>query len=207
MKRPRRVWNDVRSVPRSIKPVFPIVADETWRDRIERMNLVKFDDNAKLTFLQTLDETGKLGLACEAAGITTSTWRQHAQKDPKFYEAVQHTIDVFNANRAAKLERQALNGSIEVVFGPNGERSERRRYETQLRVMILKAADRDAYEDRSNVNVNVSHGAFIIPATLNPDDWEKQFAEQQSNFIPDTATPSILTTGEEQPVKRPRENE
>lgn len=209
--RPRRVWNGI-SVQPSIKPVFPIVKDETWRERVENLNGIKFDDNAKLKFLKELDRTGKIGLACQVAGVSTTSWRTHARKDPKFLEAVEHTIKVFNESRAAQIEKQAIDGFREVIFGPNGEKAYRRRYETQLRVMVLKAADKELYADHSTVDVNVQGGAFIIPATLNPDDWEKQFAEQQARFIPDTAPNLFVTQGEEvpdelQPVKRPGKTE
>lgn len=208
MARPKRVWDGVRNTPKRIRSLNPVAeGQETWRDRIQRMNGLKFDDEAKLEFLKELDNTGKIGLACQAAGISYTTYADHKDRDPKFLEAVEHTIKVFNAGRAAKIERQAINGFKEVVFGPNGERDERRRYETQLRVMVLKAADRDMYEDKTHLQLGIAGGAFIIPATLAPDDWEAQFAEQQEKFIPDTAHNSILTEGEEQPVVRPKPNE
>lgn len=207
MPRPLRVWDGVRNTPKRIKSPNPLIEGvETWRDRIKNMNGVKFDDDAKLEFLKELDRTGKIGLACQAAGISHTTYLDHKDRDPKFLEAVEHTIAVFNAGRAAKIERQAIRGFKEVVFGPNGEREERRKYETQLRVMVLKAADRDMYEDKSHLQLGIAGGAFIIPATLAPDDWEKQFAEQQDKFIPDSIQ-GILTEGEEQPVTRPKANE
>lgn len=213
-KRPRRIWGGIKP-QESIKPIDPVVDDTTWRDRIKKLNCIKFDDNAKLKFLKTLEETGKIGLACQAAGISTGTWRGHAEREPDFYDAVKHTVEVFNARRAATLEQQAMKGFREVVFGPNGERAYRRRYETQLRVMVLRAADKEMYDETNNVNVNVNAGAFLVPATLNPDDWAKQFEEMQSRFIPDTNNPqhAILTEGhavkqgDNQPMHRPRENE
>ncbi len=209
MARPVRVWDGVRDTPKRIKSLNPLIEGvETWRDRIQRMNGIKFDDDAKLDFLKELDRTGKIGLACQAAGISHTTYIDHKDRDPKFLEAVEHTIKVFNAGRAAKIERQAIMGFKEVVFGPNGEREERRKFETQLRVMVLKAADREMYEDRTHLTLGVAGGAFIIPATLAPADWEAQFAEQQDKFIPDSAGPGhILTQGEEQPVIRPKANE
>jgi len=209
MPRPVRVWDGVRDTPKRIKSPNPLVEGiETWRDRIKSMNGVKFDDEAKLEFLKELDRTGKIGLACQAAGISHTCYLEHKDRDPVFLEAVEHTVKVFNAGRAAKIERQAIMGFKEVVFGPNGEREERRKYETQLRVMVLKAADRDMYEDRSHLTLGVAGGAFIIPATLSPADWEAQFAEQQDKFIPDSnGQGHILTEGEEQPVMRPKANE
>lgn len=209
MPRPVRVWDGVRDTPKRIKSPNPVVEGaETWRDRIKNMNGIKFDDDAKLEFLKELDRTGKIGLACQAAGISHTTYLDHKDRDPLFLEAVEHTVKVFNSNRAAKIERQAIMGFKEVVFGPNGEREERRKYETQLRVMVLKAADRDMYEDRSHLTLGVAGGAFIIPATLAPEDWEAQFAEQQDKFIPDSnGQGHILTEGEEQPVSRPKANE
>lgn len=209
MPRPKRVWDGVTETPKRLKMPNPVVeGNETWRDRITRMNGVKFDDDAKLEFLKELEETGKIGLACQAAGISHSTYISHKDRDPKFLEAVEHTVKVFNENRAAKIEKQAIRGFREIVFGPNGEREYRRRYETQLRVMVLKAADREMYEDKTHLQLGVAGGAFIIPATLAPDDWEKQFAEQQEKFIPDsTAKGYVLTEGEEQPVTRPKANE
>jgi hypothetical protein len=209
MARPRRVWDGIRDTPKRIRSLDPVVeGQDTWRDRIQRMNGLKFDDEAKLDFLRELDRSGKIGLACQAAGISYGTYADHKDRDPKFLEAVHHTIKVFNEGRASRLERQAMNGFKEVVIGPNGERDYRQKYETQLRVMVLRAADREMYEDRSTLQLGVAGGAFIIPATLAPADWEAQFAEQQDKFIPDSAGAGhILTEGEEQPVMRPKANE
>lgn len=182
MARPRRIWDNV--TPNRAKHVFPIVKDETWRERAANMNLIKFDDDAKLEFLKELEESGKIGLACQAAGISYETWRKHGRLDPQFLEAVEHTIAVFNATRASKIEKQAIKGFKEVVFGPNGEKEYRTRYETQLRAMILKAADREQYEDKSQLNVNVQGGAFVVPPIMDPGEWEKQFTENQQKFVP-----------------------
>lgn len=176
------------------------------------MNNVKFDDNAKLKFLQTLDETGKIGLACQAAGITNGTWIRHKNSDPDFLAAAEHTVRVFNERRAAKIEKQAINGFDEVIFGPNGERDVRKRYETQLRVLVLKASDKEMYQEKSQVDVNISGGAFIIPATLDNADWEKKFAEQSEKFVFDTVgtdheQPQTAEAIEAYKVRRPRENE
>lgn len=195
-----------------MKAIEPVVDDTNWRVRVEGMNNLKFDDNAKLEFLKALDKTGKIGLACQAAGITCKTWREHKLKDPKFFEAVEHTIEVFNQRRAATLEKQAMEGFDEVIFGPTGEKAYRKRYETQLRVLLLKASDRELYADKSQVDINISGGAFIIPATLKSDDWEKQFHEQQANFVFDTVgisrdQPSSAEEIEAYKVPRPRENE
>lgn len=199
-----RVKGRKSSVPNGTS--YPFVDDSGWREKIQRINAVALDDDAKQRFLMSLQKWGKKSLAAEAAGCTMATIKRHCLVDPEFNEAYEHALEFHRENRARILESSAMEGSVEPVFGSDGQVGERIRYETQLRVMILKGSDRDMYEDRKSIDVKhslVQSGALVVPATLNSADWEAQFDEMRAvQELPEgVSTPQVsVVEAEFEPV-------
>lgn len=163
----------------------------SWRIKVRRLRDVLFDDEKKAVFLGELHRTGKLSLACERAGVLYATYRKARQDDEDFDQACEHTKLVHDDTVVYRIEQAALQGNKEPIFGANGELGERVRFESGIRAMVLKAHDPERYGDKQQIDVNVQHGAVVVPAILSPDDWEAQFVENQAKFE------AITTTGEE----------
>lgn len=165
---------------------FPEADFTNWRQKCQDINLLKLDDKAKERYLVCLSKTGKRGMAAAAAGVHTTTITKHMSVDPEFMQAAEHAWDHYREQRVLNIENEALNGFEETIFSPTGEKATRRRYETQLRVMILKAYDPDKYADRQNIDVNFKGGAVVIPMTPTADEWDKQFeAHREHMALPD----------------------
>lgn len=159
-----------------IKPVIPVFYSAESRRRYKRPNKIKFDDKVKEDFLNDLAIHGKTALACKTVDINVWTFREHYKVDPDFAQAVDETIDMLNAGRAAQIEQEALEGAVRQTFNGKGELvGEQRVYETKLREMILKRSD-PAYRESSQVDINFKGGCLVLPAVAGIEDWEKTFS-------------------------------
>lgn len=168
----------------------PFADDSNWREKIQNINMIKMDDASKGRYLESIQKYGKKNLAAAASGVTEQTVKKHMSVDPEFSQAVEHSLGWHRDNRARKLEMQAINGYEETIIGGDGTIGSRKRYETQLRVLVLKSLDRELYGEQRQVDVNLAFtgGALVIPATLNQADWEKQFDEMRAeNALPEAS--------------------
>jgi hypothetical protein len=172
------------------------VADKTnWRYQTRERRTVKFCDRLKAIYLEQIEKHGKRTLAALHAGVATNTVSEHMKNDPEFQEAFDAAYDKYREARVRKLETQAMNGFEETIFGPTGERSTRKRYETQLRAMVLRAHGPE-YQERTNIDLTVRSGVMLAPAILAPDEWEAQFKRlQETQVLPEST--DIPATGVE----------
>lgn len=153
------------------------------------VNNLKLDDTAKGRYLQKLAETGKRGIAAAAAGVDATTIRKHQTEDPEFLQACEAAWDEYREQRVLKIEQEAIDGFEETIFSPTGERGTRLRYETQLRVMVLKAYDPERYREKVEVDHNHIGGAIVIPLTPSSEEWEAQFNKAQETYqLPEAIT-------------------
>lgn len=169
---------------------FPIADYSNWRVKVRDQKNLKLDDAAKQRYLECLAKTGKRGMAAAAAGVDSSTIRKHQTEDPEFLEACEAAWDDYREQRVLQIENEAINGFEETIFSPTGEKGTRKRYETALRAMVLKAYDPERYREKVDVNHDIVGGAIVVPLTPTPEEWEAQFAQQQSNY----QLPQAITT-------------
>ena len=161
---------------------FPKADYSNWRVKCQDENNLKLDDAAKQRYLEKLSQTGKRGIAAAAAGVSSTTIHKHMSVDPEFMQAAEHAWDHYREQRVLAIENEALCGFEETIFSPTGVMATRRRYETQLRVMILKAYDPERYADKQQLDVNFKGGAVVIPMTPTGDEWDKQFEAHREHM-------------------------
>lgn len=165
---------------------MPQVDRTNWRMSTRERAEVKFCDRLKQIYLDEIKKHGKRALAALSAGVATNTVKRHLNDDPEFQAAYDAAYDEYREARVKRLERDAMRGFEETIFSPTGEKSTRRRYETQLRVMVLRALSPELYQDKSSLDITVRGGPMLVPAQLAPDEWEKQFvAQQQAMALPE----------------------
>jgi hypothetical protein len=160
----------------------PVVCQEGWRQKLQ-VSRIKFDDVAKENYLVALYETGQKGLAAEAAGVTTGTVINHIKGDPDFEEAVQGVLAMRSQTIIERLESEALEGHDEDVFNKDGDHiGTRKKYETQLRLAMLKRHD-PAYKDNYGINIHNTGegnvGVLVAPATMTVEQFTEAMAKQR----------------------------
>ena len=171
----------------------PEADQANWRRKMQQRRL-KFDDRAKEVYLDVLARTGRKGLAAEAAGVAPQTVNNHIDNDPDFAESVEIAHETYSNHVVSKIEREALEGHTQPIFDKDGrEIGEKRIFETQLRLAMLKRFD-TAYKERSEVDVNHGGGVLVAPAEMTPDEWveaARKMREEQE------ATERAAASGEE----------
>lgn len=177
----------------SSRGTFFAVADYSqWRVALRNRQAIKLDDPAKARYLTSLEKHGKRGMAAAAAGVCSTTISKHMEMDPEFKAAAEVAWDSYREQRVLQIENEAILGFDEVIFSPTGERGFRKRYETQLRLAVLRKLDPDGYREKSTLDVNFQGGAVVVPLPPSADEWEAMFAAQQAAYqLPE----SMDTTG------------
>lgn len=143
-----------------------------WREKMQ-MSKVKFDDAAKLRYLEHLAKTGRKGHAAAAAGVCPNCVNEHRKKDPTFNEAVEIAMQMY-ADDVHALAVKLMNGVDEPIIGGK-DKDEivgyKRVYATNLVSMELKRTNPE-YKERSEVDLKgTGAGALVVPAGLTPAEW------------------------------------
>lgn len=159
-----------------------------WKTEMKTRANIKFDDARKKIFLQNLLQYGKVQLACEAAGVSRRTVAAHRKKDDFFDMAFDDIIEWRSEQIVARIEHQAMEGSVDKSFDKEGNLvGERKKYETALRVKILERYGGEEYRkgSKSEVEVNLNK-VLVAPAQADPADWAaeaKVIKEKQDKLI------------------------
>lgn len=134
----------------------------------------KFTPERKATFLQKLQETGRVMLSAYAAGVSKYCIADHRKADPAFDEACKLAEDMYHEMCAASITAQARAGMIDERWDKEGNLLSRRiSYETRLREKLLDRAD-PSYRDTSRQEVAVVGGAVVVPApTDSVESWDE----------------------------------
>lgn len=184
----------------------PKVDYQNWRYTTRERAEVKFCDRLKAIYLEEIRKSGKRALAALKAGVSVTTVKRQMKEDPEFCEAFDTAYDEYREARVKKLEAQAMNGFEETIFSPTGEKSTRRRYESNLRAMVLRAYAPELYQEKSALDITVRGGPMLVPAILDAGEWEKQFiAAQQAQALPeptDSIPEAEFTSNEAEKVPR-----
>lgn len=146
-----------------------------WRTRMQ-MAKVKFDDAAKLRYLDHLSKTGRKGHAAAAAGVCPNCVIEHRKNDPIFNEAVEIALQMY-ADDVHALATKLMNGVKKPILGGK-DKDEVVAYEmvyaTNLVAMEMKRTNPE-YKERSEIDIKGSGGgALVVPAGLTPAQWIEQ---------------------------------
>lgn len=161
--------------------------DQTnWRVQL-REHRIKFDDDAKKRFLDTLSGCGLMMLSAEAAGVTLNTVKNHIQNDPEFAELFEEAKEHYKDKVVLHVQNLAFNGIKNPIFaGKEGEyKGDKTEYPIRLIEMEAKKVE-PAYKDRSEIEHKGGGGVLIAPAGMSPEDWIKA-AEEENEHLTEPA--------------------
>ena len=158
-----------------------IFDDVNWRRRIRDKSAVKLDDVNKRIFIAHFREHGRMSHAAEAAGVTTTTVKQHLQNDPDFFQMY---IDARNSYADKVIEHAQnliFNGTRRPILGGK-DRDQIVAHEIIYPISLIQAelrkVDPIGYADPTNnqVNVNVQQGVAVVPSTTSKDEWRSRYS-------------------------------
>lgn len=152
-----------------------------WREKMQ-MAKVKFDDRAKMRYLDHLAKTGRKGHAAAAAGVCPNCVNEHRKKDPAFNEAVDIALQMY-ADDVHALAVKLMNGVDEPIIGGKEKDKivgHKRVHATNLVAMELKRTNPE-YRDRQEIDIKGGGvGALVVPAGLTTAEWAAQAAEHNA---------------------------
>lgn len=161
---------------------------ENWRlgwkpDRL------KFDDRAKLVYLETLYRTGKPAMAARAAGVNSTTVRNHLKADPELQAACEEALALRAQQLVNKIEQRAMDGfTTQVGVDRENKPIFKQIYETSLAAKMLDRYD-PAYKN-NQASEGSGAAVLIVPGGLSNEEWKALFtpAEQEGPVIDGTVT-------------------
>lgn len=164
---------------RGSKPVIIEYRDEETGEikRQVRMSRIKFDDEAKQTFLNEYMKWGRMTESAHAAGVSTQTVRGAIERDPEFAEAMLEAEGVYRDKLLAHQQNLVFEGIERRKYDAKGNLiEETREYPIRLVELELKAHD-ERYRDKREVKMEHKGGVLLAPASVESiDDWESKFA-------------------------------
>lgn len=166
----------------------------------------KFTTELKIQYCQKIAEYGRVNLACIICGVSPSTVARHRERDKRFDESVKLAESYYREATAALIMQQAREGMLERKWNSSGQLiSERRTFETQLRIKLLDWCD-PSFNSTHKVEATVQGGAVMVPSPVESvDDWARVLASIEAGGNPSagnysanmpttaTNTPAVLT--------------
>lgn len=135
----------------------------------------KFDAELRLRFLQLYSLCGQIQRSAQECGISPTTVRKLAKKDPDFAEAMAEALCDYKEAVERELVRRAVLGYDEPVYQKGEQVGTIRKHSDRLLELLIKKLD-PSYKEKAEVDVNVTGGVLAIPATESKDDWAKRNA-------------------------------
>lgn len=138
----------------------------------------------KPLFLYTLQETGHVGRACIAAGISRNTAYTHRRDESDFARA----WDVSLEDAAWSLEdeawRRAREGVDEPIVYQGMVIGTQKRYSDTLLMFMLKGIKPDKFADKLVVRISPEHAAILMKAGISASDaWNQMMQSLASNEV------------------------
>ncbi len=141
-----------------------------WRKEVRRRD-IKFDDDQKQVFCDTLAENGGLlGRAAEAADTTMRTVNKHRDADPEFDKQVDDALLKHRDNIVGHHLKLVFEGEVTKRYKDGELIEEKHTFPIPLVTMELKKVD-PAYRDKQTIDLNQTGGVIVAPADMSPQEW------------------------------------
>jgi hypothetical protein len=145
-----------KEVPAGLSP--EAMAEMFQRDDTEQKHFsgpiaaTRMTPKKRLTFLETLAETGNVTEACKVACMSRDCAYRLKRKDDEFAEMWETAIEIASDALEAEARRRAKDGWLEPVHWQGIPMSVVRKYSDTLLIFLLKGARPDKYRERYDVN-------------------------------------------------------
>jgi hypothetical protein len=145
-------------------------------------DFMKMNHGSELTpdeqgrFLQAYARIGILEKASVAAQVHSSRVKREIESNIVFAEAMKAAYNFFKATLEEVLYDRAVHGWEVGVYDRNGRRvGTEKRFDTSLLMMLAKR-HLPEYNERSQMDVNLSGGVLVVPGTpKSVEAWKDQY--------------------------------
>jgi len=148
---------------------------------------VKIDPNKRLPasaditeaqielYLAYLETTGRKRYSAIMAGVAPGRMIYRAKKDSDLRDRELMAMQGYCELIEAAIHDRAINGVPRGVYYRGERIATELHYSDTLLLALAKAHD-PKYRDKLSIDANVKAGVLVVQTSLNPDDWEKEYA-------------------------------
>lgn len=150
----------------------------------------KMVPQVKAKAIKAYAETGRVGLAAAAAGVSRQAILNHLRDDPDFQEAWQDAKDDYASRIQLAYYQRGVVGTPKPIVGRVAkDRDGIIGYELSRSDSVLLAMGKafmpELYGDRLQVEANVTGGVLVVGAPMTMDVWAaKHGGQQPRNVVP-----------------------
>lgn len=132
--------------------------------------------------LNEICNTGVMGLACVACGISTSHFRRLRTDNEEIQALVDEAMSIYHDRLRWTIHNRAVDGWEEPVFYRGEEVGSVHKFSERLLEMQARR-HMPEYRDRAQMDVNVAGGVLVVHApVMSREEWLKQHAEQNGEL-------------------------
>jgi len=126
-------------------------------------------------YLAYLATSGRKQYSAIMAGVQPSRMAYLFNKDDSLAALQDAAMDGYRELIHASLHDRAINGVVKNIYFKGQVVGTERQYSDTLLLALAKAFD-PRFRDHVQVDANVRAGVLVVQTSLNPDDWEKEYA-------------------------------
>jgi len=127
-------------------------------------------------YLTFLSLKGVKRYSAMMAGIEPCVIKSIIKRDENLLALEQAALDDYKEQIDMEIHQRAIDGELKAVYykgtvvGHDIVKSDR------LLEMLAKARNPERYKDHLQVDANIKAGVLVVNTTLDPDDWEAEYA-------------------------------
>ena len=134
------------------------VSFSLWNLELRKLQPMKFTPERATAFCAALAETGIVGRACTAVGISRRAAYNWREDYPEFAVAWSKALKIGVSALEDEAHRRAFEGHLEPVFHQGSECGSVRKYSDLLTIFLLKAHDPAKYRENSRMELTGANG-------------------------------------------------
>lgn len=122
-----------------------------------------------------LEVSGRKRYSAIMAGVDPGRMVYYVGKEPALKEREMSAMQGYCELIDAAVHERAINGVTRNVYFKGEVCGAERHYSDSLLIALAKA-NSSKYRDHLSVDANVAAGVLVVQASLDPDEWEKEYA-------------------------------
>lgn len=126
-------------------------------------------------YLSYLETSGRKRNSAMLAGVDPARIQWLVKKDDEFAALEAAAMEGYKELIHASIHDRAINGVERGVYYQGERIAVERHFSDTLLLALAKAYD-PRFRDHVQVDANVKAGVLVVQASLDPDDWEKEYA-------------------------------
>lgn len=125
-------------------------------------------------YLSFLETSGRKRYSAIMAGVDPGRMSYVIKQDNELKEREMGALQGYCELLDAAIHDRAVNGVPRGVYYKGQRIATERHYSDQL-LLALAKANNPKYRDHMSIDANVKAGVLVVQASLDPDEWEKQY--------------------------------